>query len=121
MDTGQYLLSVNPLSTTTASYGFSDRRHNLGSFNGQAPITLVVLIEIRGHVIFGVVGGKPQAHRQFLISFEARGPNWPLLQLPIAQTQPAARGRVENLAKLSQARRTELVESLKRTLTRDAG
>ena len=63
----------------------------------------------------------PAGHRKFLIAFERGEPNWSLLGLPAAADLPAIRWRQQNLAKLSEKRRAELVERVKAVLDEHDG
>ena len=82
----------------------------------ETPVSLGELIDTREKLIVEVVGRMPRAHRNMLISFEARSPDWSLLDVPNAENLPAIRWRIENLAELDSARHSELLESLKGTL-----
>ena len=60
-------------------------------------------------LIAASVGRMLDAHRRFLLSFEAGAPDWSLLDAPNAATLPAVQWRMENLAGLDGRRRSELV------------
>jgi hypothetical protein len=52
----------------------------------------------------------------FLISVKRGEPDWALLDLPGAKDLPAVRWKLENLAKLSVAKRARLPKSLREAL-----
>ena len=58
----------------------------------------------------------PQQHRRFLISVKRGEPDWALLDLPGAKDLPAVRWKLENLAKLSVAKRARLLKGLSEAL-----
>jgi hypothetical protein len=74
------------------------------------------LIKTREQLIADIVGNMPQAHKDTLISFQAGEPDWSLLDVPNAEHLPAVRWRMQNLAKLDQKRRAELLAHLKAVL-----
>ena len=67
---------------------------------------------MRTRLIETIVGNMPEAHRQFLVSFERGEPEWSLLGVPGAAELPAVQWRQQNLDKLSAKRRAELVVQL---------
>jgi hypothetical protein len=83
----------------------------------KTPVTRDELEEARERLIADIVGNMPHAHRKMLISFEAGEPDWSLLDLEDAEHLPAIRWRIQNLAKLDDRRRAELLEELKRVLS----
>jgi hypothetical protein len=64
-----------------------------------------------------IVGKMPDAHRQFLISFKRRDPDWTLLGVLAAAGLPVVKWRQQNLAKLSAKKRAELVKALETVLS----
>ena len=82
----------------------------------EVPVVLDDLVGTREALIAASVGRMPDAHRRFLLSFEAGAPDWSLLDGPNAVTLPAVRWRMENLARLDGRRRSELVAGLKAAL-----
>ncbi len=78
----------------------------------ERPVTLEKLVQTREHLIDAVVGQMPAKHREFLIGFEQGGPDWSLLQLSEVDRLPAVRWRIENMARVSDTKRGELVENL---------
>ncbi|SHL46748.1 nucleotidyl transferase AbiEii/AbiGii toxin family protein [Bradyrhizobium lablabi] len=87
-------------------------------FSGMTrdPVELADLLTARAELIKSIVGDMPADHRKFLISFERGQPNWDLLGLPNAADLPAVRWRQQNLDKLSEQRRAELVAALEKVL-----
>ena len=57
----------------------------------ESPVSLDALLQAREDLIAAIVGGMPDAHRQFLLSFKSGSPAWDLLALPGAQNLPAVR------------------------------
>ena len=90
----------------------------LRGFDGmtETPVSRDELVAAREALITEIVGKMPDAHRQFLVSFEEGRPDWPLLGLPNVQNLPAVRWRQQNLDKLSPEKRAALVAQLRRIL-----
>jgi predicted nucleotidyltransferase component of viral defense system len=82
----------------------------------RTPVSLEELVTVRDTLIAEIVGGMPAAHRRFLLSFKAGEPAWDELGLPEAQHLPAVRWKVDNLARLSAAKRLQLLEALRAVL-----
>lgn len=82
----------------------------------ERPVTLEELVQTREHLIDAVVGQMPARHREFLVGFERGNPDWSLLQLSEVNRLPAVRWRIENMAKVSDAKRRELIENLRSAL-----
>lgn len=80
------------------------------------PATLDELLQAREDLIREIVGQMPEHHRRFLISVMRGEPDWILLDLPGAKELPAVRRKLENLAKLSADKRTELLKGLNAAL-----
>ena len=80
------------------------------------PVALDELLAAREATIEAVIGGMPDDHRRFLVSFERGEPDWPLLGLDHVADLPAVRWRQLNLDKLDDAARMKLVDDLKRSL-----
>jgi predicted nucleotidyltransferase component of viral defense system len=83
----------------------------------EEPVPLEQLAATRDEMIARLVGDMPQAHRDFLVSFERGEPDWALLGIPEAADLPAVRWRQLHLDKLSAERRADLVERLKKALS----
>jgi hypothetical protein len=76
------------------------------------PVTLDELLRAREDLIREIVGKMPLQHRRFLLSVKRGEPDWTLLDLPSAKDLPAVRWKLENLAKLSAAKRSQLLAGL---------
>ena len=79
-------------------------------------VALDELLRTREDLIDEIVGKMPEKHRRFLISVKRGEPDWPLVDLPGAQSLPAVRWKLENLAKLSDAKRAQLLAGLNAVL-----
>ncbi|HWE17637.1 MAG TPA: nucleotidyl transferase AbiEii/AbiGii toxin family protein [Hyphomicrobiaceae bacterium] len=64
-------------------------------------VRLADLLAARDALVARVIGGMPEAHRRFLVSFERGEPDWDLLGVPGAADLPAVRYRQLNLDKIS--------------------
>ena len=82
----------------------------------EEPVPLGLLAATRDELIIRLVDDMPQAHREFLLSFERGEPDWALLGVAEAADLPAVRWRQLNLDKLSAEKRADLVEQLKKAL-----
>lgn len=80
------------------------------------PVLLEELIEAREKLVDEIVGRMPAVHREFLLSFEQGQPAWDKLEIAHAKDLPAVRHRMLNLAKVTDAKRAELVSKLDRIL-----
>lgn len=79
-------------------------------------ISLQDLEATREAMIETVIGGMPDAHRQFLLSFKRGEPDWNLLGLPHVAQLPAVRFRREKLAALSDETRADQLAKLEAVL-----
>ena len=88
------------------------------SFAGMTtePVRLEDLLEAREKLVAEIVGKMPASHREFLISFEKGEPDWGKLEISHAKDLPAVKHRMLNLAKVTDAKRAELVSKLERIL-----
>jgi predicted nucleotidyltransferase component of viral defense system len=114
-----YLLSHDrPMSEVLAPTRKDISAEFIRGFEGmtEEPVALDELIAVREALIAEIVGKMPDAHRQFLVSFERGEPDWALLDVPGAAELPAVKWRQLNLDKLPAAKRAELVEGLERAL-----
>jgi hypothetical protein len=59
----------------------------------RQPVALEALLETREAMIADVVGRMPEAHRQFLVSFERGDPDWSLMGVAGASVLPAVKWR----------------------------
>jgi hypothetical protein len=114
-----YLLSHHrPMAEVLASRAKPIASEFLRGFAGMTaePVTEVELLAARQRLIDTIIGEMPEAHRRFLVSFERGEPEWSLLGVPDAADLPAVQWRQQNLDKLSDARRAELVAQLEAVL-----
>jgi predicted nucleotidyltransferase component of viral defense system len=116
-----YLLSHDrPMSEVLAAprRDFSERYAR--EFDGmtEEPVPIQELVDTREKLIAGLVGGMPDAHRKFLLSFERGQPEWKLLGIAGASDLSAVRWRQINLDKLPPAKRAALVAELEKVLSK---
>jgi hypothetical protein len=90
----------------------------VAGFQGMTaePVTVAELNAARSALVDSIVTNMPQAHRQFLVSFESGAPDWTLLDVPRADRLPAVKWRQQNLAKLTRNKRIALVAQLETVL-----
>ena len=115
-----YLLSHGrPMSEVLAPTRKDISAEFLRGFEGmtEEPISRDELIAAREALISEIVGRMPKSHRRFLVSFERGEPDWALLSVPGAAELPAVKWRQQNLDKLPEKKRAELVEALERVLS----
>jgi predicted nucleotidyltransferase component of viral defense system len=112
-----YLLSHNRPMAEVLSVRRKDILHEFSTgFQGmtEVPVSLDDLLAAREAVVKDVVGGMPEQHRRFLLSFERGEPDWPLLGVEGADKLPAIRWRQHNLDTLGREQRQRLVDQLAR-------
>jgi predicted nucleotidyltransferase component of viral defense system len=110
-----YLLSHNrPMAEVLAPKRLDISAEYKRGFAGmvEQPVSLDDLLKAREDLITEIVGKMPEEHKRFLISVKKGEPVWSLLDLPDAKDLPAVRWKLENLAKLSEKKRSELLEGL---------
>ena len=115
-----YLISHNNSPHTLLSPRLKDVSHEYQTnFIGMAndEISLETLLEARESLITDILENMPDTHKEFLLSFYGRQPEWELLDLENVQHLPAIRWREINLDRASPATRVELVEKLKEVLS----
>jgi hypothetical protein len=83
----------------------------------EEPVSRDAWVAAREALIGDIVGKMPNAHRRFLIAFKRGIPDWTLLGVPGAAGLPAVKWRQQNLDKLTEKRRSELVRSLESVLS----
>lgn len=86
----------------------------------EQPVSIEDLIATQHKMIDLLIGGMPDQHRRFLISFEKGQPDWTLLNIPHAPDLPAVRWRQRNLDGLKPDQRSALVALLEKSLERKA-
>ena len=112
-----YMLSHNRPMAEVLAPRRKDLQHEFDTgFVGmtQDEVALEALYAAREELIARIVGEMPEPHRRFLLSFKAGEPDWTLLGVPGADTLPAVRWKVDNLAKLPDARRIALLADLEK-------
>lgn len=110
-----YLLSHNrPMAEVLAPKRLDISAEYKRGFEGmvEQPVSFDDLLKAREDLITEIVGKMPEEHKRFLISVKEGEPVWSLLDLPDAKDLPAVRWKLENLAKLSEKKRSELLEGL---------
>jgi predicted nucleotidyltransferase component of viral defense system len=114
-----YILSHNrPMAEVLAPARLDIGAEFARGFEGMtdAAVTLDELLHARETLIADMVGNMPLDHRRFLVTFKGGEPEWALLNVPGAEMLPAVRWRSENLAKLSQEKRSTLLTRLNEVL-----
>lgn len=81
-----------------------------------SPISLTELEQVREALISAISSGLTGHEKQFLLTFKAGQPEWALLGLPDIVKLPAVRWKLQNLAKLSNDRRSDLLAKLREVL-----
>ncbi len=110
-----YLLSPNrPVSELLAPTRKRMEAEFDRGFVGMTTVPVAVgdLKATRETLIDSIVGGMPEAHRRFLVSFERGQPDWRLLGVAGARDLPAVRWRQRNLDLLDASVRSALVAKL---------
>lgn len=118
-----YLLSHNrPMAEVLTVRPKDISAEFVAGFQGMTaqPVTVDELIAARAALVDRIVTSMPQAHRQFLVSFESGTPDWTLLDVPRADRLPAVKWRQQNLAKLTRNKRIALVAQLEAVLQQPA-
>jgi hypothetical protein len=116
-----YLVSHNrPMAEVLAPARLDISAEFRRGFEGmtETAVTLEQLLQAREDLIAIIVGKMPEDHRRFLLSIKRGEPEWNLLDLPGADALPAIRWRLENLAKLDDAKRSALTGRLDEVLGR---
>jgi predicted nucleotidyltransferase component of viral defense system len=115
-----YLLSHDrPMSEVLAARRKDISEEFFRGFEGmtEQPVSRDELVGAREALIGDIVGNMPDAHRRFLVSFERGIPDWTLLGVPDAAGLPAVKWRQQNLDKLTEKKRAELIEALESVLS----
>lgn len=81
-----------------------------------APVTQTELEQVREALIAAISSGLTMDEKRFLLLFKATQPEWALLGLPGVEHLPAVRWKLQNLAKLSDVHRKELLLHLQQAL-----
>jgi hypothetical protein len=64
------------------------------------------------------LGAMPDAHREFLLSFERGQPDWKVVGIPHVADLPAVKWRQQKLDELPKEKRAALVNSLEKVLSK---
>ncbi len=114
-----YILSHNrPMAELLAPTPLDIAQEFTRGFEGMTntTVTLDNLLRARDEFIEELVGKMPKEHRQFLISVKKGKPEWELLGIPHAETLPAVKWRIQNLAKADDKKREQLLGNLLKAL-----
>jgi hypothetical protein len=79
-------------------------------------IVLDILLDARADLIADIVGNMPEHHKEFLVSFYSRKPNWDLLGLKGIEDLPAVKWRELNLDRSGDGTCEEIVRKLKKVM-----
>lgn len=79
-------------------------------------IPISTLLTTHRFVVDNVVTNMPEDHKQFLISFYRREPEWQLIGLEGLDRLPAIRWRELNLDKAGRETRADILRNLKQLL-----
>lgn len=80
------------------------------------PVDLAELEAAREALITATVAEMPEAHRHFLVGFKKGTPDWDLLGIPRADKLPAVLWKRQNLDRLPDGKRNELIAALENVL-----
>jgi predicted nucleotidyltransferase component of viral defense system len=80
------------------------------------PVDLAELEAAREALITKMVTEMPEAHRHFLVGFKKGTPNWDLLGIPGADKLPAVLWKRQNLDRLPEGKRMQLIAALENVL-----
>ena len=75
-------------------------------------VALDALIDARDKLIADVTGNMPEHHKEFLVSFYSRKPDWKLLGLDGVADLPAVKWRELNLDRAGKGTGEEIVRKL---------
>ncbi|GLS33498.1 Nucleotidyl transferase AbiEii toxin, Type IV TA system [Mesorhizobium albiziae] len=78
----------------------------------EEDVPLAALYDARAKLIEILIGGMPQAHREFLVGFKKGEPDWEKLGVAGAADLPAVKFKQINLDKLKKDDRAKLVSNL---------
>ena len=114
-----YLLSHDrPMAEVLAPQRLDISAEYQRGFEGMVdePVTLDELLKAREDLIAEIVGRMPEQLKRFLISVKRGEPDWAVLDLPDAKDLPAVQWKLQNLAKLSDEKRAQLLKELNAAL-----
>ena len=110
-----YILSHNrPMAEVLAPTRQDITQEFERGFEGMTEtlVKLDDLLQARENLVTALVGKMPGEHRRFLASFKKGKPEWELLGIPHVENLPAVQWKIQNLAKMDQKKREELIENL---------
>ena len=110
-----YLISHGRTMSDVIGAGQKDiTREYEKNFDGmtERDVPLAELHKARAQLIDELVGGMPQAHREFLVGFKKGAPDWSKLGVEGAADLPAVKFKQINLDRLAKEQRAKLTESL---------
>lgn len=84
----------------------------------EKPVRIEELAAAREALISGMVGDMPDAHREFLLSFERGQPDWKIIGIAHTADLPAVKCRQQKLDELPKEKRAALVSSLEKALSK---
>ncbi len=82
----------------------------------ESPVPLDTLLETRTKLISMVQTNLTEQHKQFLLSFKKRSPNWSLLGVTGIDQLPAVKWKLHNLNNMSEKKHAQALEKLQRVL-----
>jgi predicted nucleotidyltransferase component of viral defense system len=114
-----YLLSHNrPMAEILAPARKPLEEEYARGFIGMTiePVDLAELEAAREALITAMVAEMPEAHRHFLVGFKKGTPDWDLLGIPGADKLPAVLWKRQNLDRLPDGKRNQLIAALENVL-----
>jgi len=81
------------------------------------PVSFAELEDVREQLIKIIQTSLTPAERDFLLGFKSGKPDWSLLELEGIDSLPAVRWKLQNLAKLAEDRRGQLISRLSKVLS----
>lgn len=91
------------------------------NFSGmtRGEVNLETLLDARTELIADIVNNMPDDHKQFLLSFYHRNPDWDLLSLKHIAELPAVKWREQNLDRAGKGTRDSIVHKIEKLLAID--
>lgn len=110
-----YLISHDHPAHTLMAPSRKDISHEFATnFVGMTEdsVSLEMLLDAREKLVANLIDNMPKNHKEFLVSFYSRKPDWNLLGLENAEQLPAVRWREINLDRAGEETRNELISKL---------
>jgi len=82
----------------------------------REPVTVEALVAVRERLIGEIGQALTDDDRTFLLSIKRLAPQWDLLRIPGVENLPAVRWKLENLARMTPAKRAQALERLEAVL-----